>query len=103
MVPVSQTFHWSRAGVSGVCSISLLLCGLLGVPVGYIVDRYEARLLMMLGSLLGGGTPFGFALSQTSWQFALLYQLICVYHFLIVLTMSPPLRCSILECLRGSR
>ncbi|WP_220199569.1 MFS transporter [Ktedonospora formicarum] len=73
IVPVNQTFHWNRASVSGVYAMSLLLSGLLGVPVGYLVDRYGARLLMTLGSLLGGVTLFALAFSQASWQFAVLW------------------------------
>ncbi|WP_169460915.1 MFS transporter [Ktedonobacter racemifer] len=73
IVPVSDTFHWNRASISSVYAVSLLLAGLLGVPVGYLVDRYGARLLMTLGSLLGGLTLFGLASAHAAWQFALLW------------------------------
>ncbi|GHO52680.1 MFS transporter [Ktedonobacter robiniae] len=73
VVPVSDTFHWNRASISSVYAVSLLLAGLLGVPVGYLVDRYGARLLMTLGSLLGGLTFFGLASAHAAWQFALLW------------------------------
>ena len=73
VVPVSETFHWNRASISSVYAVSLLIAGLLGVPVGYLVDRYGARLLMTLGSLLGGLTFFGLASAHAAWQFALLW------------------------------
>jgi MFS family permease len=70
-VPLVTTFGWSRAQLSGASSCSLLLAGLLGVPVGWLLDRASARLLLTLGSLLLAGSLVGLALMQTLWQFYL--------------------------------
>ena len=54
VVPLAQTFHWSRAQISGANAASVLIAGVLGIPVGYLLDRGRARLLMTVGSLLAG-------------------------------------------------
>ena len=61
VVPVSTTFHWSQASLSGAYTVGLILAGLLGVPIGHLVDRWGARVLMTCGSLLGGLSLIGLA------------------------------------------
>ncbi|HLZ73170.1 MAG TPA: MFS transporter [Dehalococcoidia bacterium] len=48
--PMRESFHWSRATMTGAFSLALLLSGLVGVPVGRWLDRHGPRLLMTLGS-----------------------------------------------------
>jgi MFS family permease len=71
VLPVSTTLHWNRASLSGAFSCGLLLSGLLGVPIGHLVDRFGARLLMTVGSALGGLSLIGLASVQTITQFYL--------------------------------
>ena len=59
VVPLDATFHWGRASISGAYALGLILAGLLGVPIGYFVDRRGARLLMSVGSVLAGLSLFG--------------------------------------------
>src|SRR2546421_7068411 len=49
-LPIDATFHWGRASISGAYTLGLIIAGLLGVPVGHLVDRRGARLLMSSGS-----------------------------------------------------
>jgi MFS family permease len=58
-VPLVTTFSWSRAEFSGAYALSLLIAGILGVPIGYLVDRFGARLLMTIGSVLAGCALIG--------------------------------------------
>ena len=69
VVPLSATFSWSRADISGANALSLLIAGLLGLPVGYLVDRYGARWLMTSGSVLAGCSLIGLSQVHTLWQF----------------------------------
>ncbi|HJU12340.1 MAG TPA: MFS transporter, partial [Candidatus Binataceae bacterium] len=46
---------WSRAEVSLLPSVLALSAGLSVLPVGWLVDRIEARLVMITGALLAGG------------------------------------------------
>src|SRR5579859_1642039 len=40
VIPLTASFHWSRASLSGTYALGLILSGILGVPVGYAVDRW---------------------------------------------------------------
>jgi MFS family permease len=73
VVPLDATFHWGRASISGAYALGFLLAGLLGVPISSLVDRRGARLLMSVGSALGGLSLFGLAQMDTLWQFYLLW------------------------------
>src|SRR5258706_15983606 len=73
VVPLDATFHWGRASLSGAYSLGLIVAGLLGVPIGYLVDRRGARLLMSIGSALAALSLFGLARVDTLWQFYLLW------------------------------
>jgi MFS family permease len=70
-VPLATAFGWSRAELSGAYALSLLVAGILGVPVGYLVDRYGARVLMVVGSVLAGCALIGLSQISTLWQFYL--------------------------------
>lgn len=73
VVPIQHDLGASRAAVSGAFSGSVAVWGLLGVPVGRLVDRYGARWLMTAGSLLGAGSLFALARIHTLWQLYLLW------------------------------
>jgi MFS family permease len=47
--------NWSRAEVSLLPSVLALSAGLSVLPVGWLVDRIEARIVMIAGALLAGG------------------------------------------------
>ena len=73
MGTTSQSLHWDRASVSGAYSASLIVSGLLGVPIGPLLDRFGTRLLMSAGSVLAGVALFGLTQMQTLVQFYLLW------------------------------
>jgi MFS family permease len=71
--PMSQEFGWSRASLSGAYTFAVVLAGLLGLPIGRLLDRRGARLLMTIGSALGGCTLLTLASIHALWQFYLLW------------------------------
>jgi MFS family permease len=73
VVPLDATFGWGRASISGAYALGLVLAGLLGVPIGSLVDRWGARLLMSAGSALATLALFGLAHMAALWQFYLLW------------------------------
>lgn len=73
VAPVDATFHWGRASISGAYALGLILAGLLGVPIGSLVDKRGARLLMSCGSALAGLALIGLARVDSLWQFYLLW------------------------------
>lgn len=73
VVPLSTSLHWDRATVSGAYAVSLIVAGVLGVPIGPLLDRFGARFLMSCGSVLAGLSLIGLAQMQTIWQFYLFW------------------------------
>ena len=74
VVPLTSAFHWSRASLSGAYALGLILSGVLGVLIGYAVDRWGARWLMTGGSALAGLVFI--ALSQVQTLVAILCPLV---------------------------
>jgi MFS family permease len=75
VVPMSTTFGWDRTSISGAFTLGLIIAGVIGVPIGPLLDRFGARLLMSCGSVLAGLILIGMAQMQTLWQFYLLWSL----------------------------
>ncbi|MBV8055528.1 MAG: MFS transporter [Deltaproteobacteria bacterium] len=50
--------NWSRAQVSLLPSVLALSAGISVLPVGWLVDRIEARIVMIVGALLAAGAMF---------------------------------------------
>ncbi|HSN20267.1 MAG TPA: MFS transporter [Usitatibacter sp.] len=71
LLPLSETFHWSRAQVSSVYSLYLVLTGLAAPLTGMMVDRWGPRVVYPAGlALLGTGCLLAAHL-HTLWQFQL--------------------------------
>ncbi len=73
VVPISTSLHWDRASISGAYAAGLVIAGVLGIPVGYLLDRWGARLLMSVGSLMAALSLTGMAQMQALWQFYALW------------------------------
>lgn len=69
LLPVQETFDWTRSEMTGVYSVYMLVHGLFAPVAGILFDRFGARFLYGLGLLsLGGG--FYLAGSVTAlWQY----------------------------------
>ncbi len=63
-VALIQDFGWGYASTAGIFSLSIILYGIWGVPVGYLVDRFGPRRVILAGGLLGVGDPAVFSLSR---------------------------------------
>jgi len=54
--PILSEFGWTRAVTSGAFSLSQILSGLAGIPMGMLTDRFGPRIVLSLcGLLLGLG------------------------------------------------
>ncbi|MFQ5880176.1 MAG: MFS transporter [Dehalococcoidia bacterium] len=69
--PVREETGWSASAMSGAFSLSLLVSGLLGIVVGRLTDRYGARVVMSVGSLLGAAGLALFSVAHGLWLFYL--------------------------------
>lgn len=52
--PLLSDFRWTRADLSGANSLAMIVMGLLGPVVGRLIDRYDARWLMVTGAVCCG-------------------------------------------------
>jgi predicted MFS family arabinose efflux permease len=71
ILPLGNEFQWSRATVSSIVSLNILLFGLVGPFAAALYQRIGLRRTMLLGMTLIGG---GYALSTRAahyWQFLL--------------------------------
>ena len=73
LIPVGVSLGLNRATVSLIFSLGRTEGALNGPVVGYLVDRFGARKIMVIGTILAGIGFIIFALSPSLWIFALAY------------------------------
>jgi MFS family permease len=66
--PMEAEFGWSRAAISGVAALSLLLLGAVGPLAGRLADRWGPRRVTLLAVVLLGVGAIGAAAVQSLWQ-----------------------------------
>jgi sugar phosphate permease len=66
--PLEVEFGWSRALIGGAFSVALLAEGLTALLVGYLVDRFGAPCLLLVGVLLMGSGFVALSQIQLVWQ-----------------------------------
>lgn len=67
--PIIREMGWSRAQVFLGFTIALLVMGLISTTVGRAIDRYGARILMSLGTLVVSGALAALAFVQSHWTY----------------------------------
>lgn len=75
VVPIQHDLGWTRTSLSGAYSLSFAIAGLLGVPIGRLVDLWGARGLMTAGSLLAALCLALLSRVSAQWQFYVLWAL----------------------------
>lgn len=68
-----QEFGWTRATVTSGNAFAKVLVGLFGFVVGYLIDRFGPRKMMLTGILMAGGAVIGLGLMTSLWQFYVFY------------------------------
>src|SRR5215470_6734608 len=56
VTPLSRHFGWSRARVSSLHALLAISAGLSAPFVGWLLDRFETRVVMAAGALIAGGS-----------------------------------------------
>ncbi len=51
ITPMEAELGWTRGQLTGAFSLSLLISGIIAIPVGHWLDKHGARLLMTAGSI----------------------------------------------------
>lgn len=52
--PLIEEFGWTRAAASGAMSVVMGIAGLIGIIMGKLTDKYNARIIITIGVLIGG-------------------------------------------------
>ena len=73
--PVTREFGWSRAAIGTAYAGTVLVSGCAGLGLGPALDRFGARLLMSIGSLITALSLLLLAHVQTPAQFTLVWTL----------------------------
>jgi len=68
-----QEFGWTRATVTSGNAFAKILVGLFGFVVGYLIDRFGPRKMMLAGILMAGCAVIGLGLMTSLWQFYVFY------------------------------
>ena len=71
MIFGSRNFGWSRATVTSGNAFGKVTVSLLGFFVGWLIDRYGPRKLILAGILFGGIAFMGLGNMGSLWQFYL--------------------------------
>lgn len=74
--PMSQEMGWMRATTVGAATLGGVVTGLASPFVGAMVDRYGARVAMVVGAIIAGAVLFALSQIQALWQIYLLYGVI---------------------------
>ena len=76
--PMVQEFAWSSAIVSGAFALSRLEGGLEGPVIGYLVDRYGSKKLLIVGLFVTGSFFLLMPWVDSVWKMYLVYGIISI-------------------------
>lgn len=79
--PMIQELAWSRSAISMAAFINMAVFALSLTLVGKYYDRYGAKRIVVLSSLLVGISYISIALVQSLWSFILLYGILAALGF----------------------
>ena len=71
--PMSTEFGWTRAMTSGAYAMRTIEGGVASPLVGWAVDRYGSRLLIIIGAVISGGAFMLMPAIASLWGFYLIY------------------------------
>jgi len=76
VTPWVDSFGWSRTLISSAYSVSFVLMGVLGIVMGFIIDRYGPRLTLSISAVCLGAGFILLSRMQSEWQLILFYGVI---------------------------
>ena len=74
--PITEEMGWSRAAISFMYSISMMVSFSFGAFWGWLSDRWSAKGVVIIAGGLAGLGIFLSSMAETLWQFYLLYGLV---------------------------
>ena len=73
MVPMTETFGWSRGLFAGAVSLGGVAAVLISPAVGRLIDRYGSGLMLAITSAVAGACATGLSAVSQPWAFYALY------------------------------
>ena len=73
LAPMQQDLGWTQPQLTGAFALAMLLGGLTAVPVGRILDRAGARVLMTVGSIAATLLVLAWSQVTSLWAFYLIW------------------------------
>lgn len=73
LLPLQSSLGWNRTTLTAAFSLSSLVVALVLIPVGGIVDRYGARLVLVAGGVVSGLCLVGLTWITQPWQLIALF------------------------------
>lgn len=84
IIPLQEKLGWSEAAISGGFSSALFLCGIISIPVGFMLDRIGPKRIIRLGTLMAPILLALLPLVTELWQYYTIWLLIGVVMSLIL-------------------
>lgn len=84
--PVSEEFGWSRGDLAKAVTINTILLTLLQPVIGYLVDRWGSRRILLFGIVTTALMSLPITFARSLWQIYLFYSVIAAVTFA---AMSP--------------
>ena len=78
LIELQGAFGWSKSSISGAFSLLRVESGLLGPLQGWMIDRFGARPVMIIGTVLFGAGLIGFGQTQSLWHFYVSFGFVAV-------------------------
>jgi OFA family oxalate/formate antiporter-like MFS transporter len=73
--PLSEEFGWTRAATSGAMSVVMGISGLIAIIMGRLTDKYNVRIIIIIGVLIGGLSYLLLSNINSLWQLYLYFGL----------------------------
>jgi MFS family permease len=73
--PLSEEFGWTRAATAGAMSVVMGISGLIAIIMGRLTDKYNVRIIIIIGVLIGGLSYLLLSNINSLWQLYLYFGL----------------------------
>lgn len=81
LIPVTEEFGWSRAELTLAVSISVIALSILQPIIGFLVDRYGSRRILIAGVITTAVAMLPMTMATSLWQIYLFYGLLAAFGF----------------------
>lgn len=84
IIPFQEKLGWSEASISGGFSSALFLCGIISIPIGFLLDKIGPKRIIRTGTLLAPVLLALLPLVTQLWQYYLIWLALGIVMSLIL-------------------